>query len=100
MKRRREELRDKAQPYPNQWRALRNLRRLRQRDVAHALGHFNVWYYQDIESGRRFPQARILFLLLALYEVNLAQAYPTLALEAEETLQRLSVPVRRTERVK
>lgn len=76
-------------PYQNQWRMLRQLRGLRQRDVAHYLSHLNIEHYQDIENGRIFPQAKILFRLLALYRVEAGQAYPALMSEAEEAVHRL-----------
>lgn len=76
-------------PYQNQWRALRLLRNLTQRDVVHCLNHYNTKYYQDIEAGRRFPHARILFRLLALYDVGIAQAYPNLLVEAQAEVDRL-----------
>src|SRR4051812_38317234 len=75
--------------YPNQWRALRKLRGLSQERVARFLGHLNVNYYQDIEAGRHFPGPRILTVLLALFEISLHQAYPTLMWEAEATVKRL-----------
>lgn len=90
MKARRESVPRSERLYPNQWRALRTLRNYRQSEVAKKLGHENVHHYQDIEYGKRFPKARILFLLLELYQVNLKQAYPALASEAEETLRRLT----------
>jgi hypothetical protein len=55
--------------------------------VKNYLYHENTDHYQDIEAGRIFPQAKILFRLLALYRVELAQAYPTLMTEAEEEIK-------------
>lgn len=60
------------------------MRGLRQVDVKQHLHHDNTDHYQDIESGRVFPGAKILFRLLALYRVELSQAYPVLMAEANE----------------
>ena len=86
MSQRRGDVSGAAPRYPNQWRCLRQLRGFRQEEGASLLGPLNVEYYKDIEAGRRFPQERILFLLLALYRVSLPQAYPDLAWQAEATL--------------
>lgn len=69
--------------YPNEWRSVRKKYGLSQRDVAHYLGHLNVDYYQDIEAGRRFPHARILAVLTALFRVELPDAYPELVEHAK-----------------
>jgi predicted flavoprotein YhiN len=78
-------------PYENQWRTLRLLSRFTQRDVIKYLEHLNTDHYQDIERGRIFPQAKILFRLLALYRIELSQAYPVLMMEAESAVKRLSI---------
>ena len=81
--------------YPNEWRSMRRQRGLSQRDVAHYLGHLNVDYYQDIEAGRRFPHARILAVLTALFRVGLPDAYPELLRHAHShvaTIQERSKP--------
>ncbi len=88
MKQRRAGVSEAMYPYQNQWRMLRQLRGLKQLDVAHYLNHLNPEHYQDIERGRIFPQAKILFRLLALYRVEVGQAYPALMSEAEEAVQR------------
>lgn len=63
------------------------MRGLRQVDVKQHLRHDNTKHYQDIEAGRIFPGAKILFRLLALYRVELSQAYPVLKAEADEDVK-------------
>lgn len=85
----------RPRPFHNQWRTLRREHQLTQREVAHYLGHLNVDYYQDVETGRRFPGERILCLLLVLFKASLHDAYPSLIEEARQTIGRIDERCRR-----
>ncbi|MBI5077467.1 helix-turn-helix transcriptional regulator [Candidatus Falkowbacteria bacterium] len=71
----------------NQWRLIRKLRGFTQRQVARCIGHLNVDYYRDIESGKRIPSGRLLARLLCLLHCSLHQAYPWLVWEAEDFVE-------------
>ena len=84
----RRDTRSSSVRYPNQWKAVRQLRGLTQRQVARYLGHLNTKYYSHIERGLRFPGPRILFRLLVLFDVRLRSVYPSLSWQAENAIKR------------